>query len=270
MKDISVTYLGGSGFLTWYGDTGFLFDASKNSPDERILPDSETLSRFSRLFVFVSQHHENTFDPEIYEIVPDHTVFFLGYDIPEPYTGIRLKPGETTQIDGLTVKAYDSTDEGVSFLISLDGITLFHAGNLNLWHWRDESSVTEIEAAEQDFYNCVAPIIEDRPEIDIAFFPVDPRQGSMYDVGAGYFLMNLKPHVMIPMHFQGRGDVALRFAVTNENDATKVIALQKAGDQTSVSIPDSEQTAPDQKLIDFLKNNPAEEPEEAIQDHACR
>ena len=85
MKDISVTYLGGSGFLAWYGDTGFLFDASKNGPDERILPEPETLNAFRRLFVFISHHHLNNFDPDIYSIVPEHAVFFLGYDIPDEF-----------------------------------------------------------------------------------------------------------------------------------------------------------------------------------------
>ena len=266
MKDISVTYLGGSGFLTWYGDTGFLFDASSTGPDERILPEPETLRAFRRLFVFISHHHSNNFDPGIYSIVPEHTVFFLGYDIPDEYEGMRLKPGEETYLEGLSVKAFDSTDEGVSFLINLEGITLFHAGNLNLWHWREESSITEIEAAEQAFYDCIAPILSEKPDIDVAFFPVDPRQGSMYDAGAGYFLMNLKPRVMIPMHFQGRGDVAMRFAVTNENDATKIIVLQKAGESVTFSIPESENQAPDQKLIDFLRDNPAE-PDEPLVDN---
>lgn len=270
MKDISVTYLGGSGFLAWYGDTGFLFDASKNGPDERILPEPETLNAFRRLFVFISHHHLNNFDPDIYSIVPEHAVFFLGYDIPDEYEGIRLNPGEESYLDGLTVKAFDSTDAGVSFLITLDGITLFHAGNLNLWHWREESSVTEIEAAEQDFYDCIEPIISEKPQIDVAFFPVDPRQGSMYDAGAGYFLMNLKPRVMIPMHFQGRGDVAMRFAVTNENDDTKVIVLQKAGETVTFSIPESENQAPDQKLLDFLRDNPIEPDESPDGEAASR
>lgn len=271
MKDISIRYLGGSGFLVWYDETGFLFDASSTGADDQMMPDEETLRAFDRLYVFASHHHEQHFDPELYSIVPENTRFFLGFDIPESYEGIHMQPGDEVSVDNMTVTAYDSTDEGVSFLISISGITLFHAGNLNLWHWRDESTIVEIEAAERDFYRCLEPLIQKKTVIDIAFFPVDPRQGRMHDAGANYFLMNLKPRILIPMHFQGRGDVVRRFAINNENTATKVIALSETGEQVTVSIPETEETAPDQKLLDFLRDHPAPEddvPEDTVSEEA--
>ena len=91
-----------------------------------------------------------------------------------------------------------------------------------------------------------------KENIDLAFFPVDPRQGSMYDAGAGYFVMTVKPKIMIPMHFQGRGDVAMRFALTGENKHTKIIALETPGETIDLSIPDTDETAPDRKLKALL------------------
>ena len=88
--------------------------------------------------------------------------------------------------------------------------------------------------------------------IDVAFFPVDPRQGSMYDAGAGYFVMTVKPKILIPMHFQGRADVAVRFAVTGETASTKVVALQEPRDHIELHIPDTDETAPDRKLRELL------------------
>lgn len=145
------------------------------------------------------------FSPTIYDLCGEKATYILGFDIPEPHRGVRMAPGDERGFGALTVHAYGSTDEGVSFYVNFAGITLFHAGDLNLWHWRDESSITEIEAAERAFYDCVAPI--PKQKIDVAFFPVDPRQGSMYDAGAGYFIMTVKPKFFIPMHFQGRPDV---------------------------------------------------------------
>lgn len=250
MKDIAVTYLGGSGFLVALGDIGLLFDASEIGPDLRILPDKETLSAFRKLYVFVSHRHDDHFSESIYSLCGETAVYIVGFDLPEPYRGVRMNPGETQGFGPVTVKAFGSTDEGVSFLVTCTGITLFHAGDLNLWHWRDESSVVEIEAAEKLFYECVAPI--PKGEIDVAFFPVDPRQGSMYDAGAGYFVMDVKPRVLFPMHFQGRGDVALRFAITGETKTTKIVALQEAGDHIDLHIPDTDDSAPDKKLRDLL------------------
>ena len=177
MKDIAIDYLGGSGFLVSLGGTGLLFDASESGPDRRALPDQAALAAFEKLYVFVSHHHDDHFSPAIYDLCGENATYILGFDIPQPYKGVRMSPGEARTFGALTVNAYGSTDEGVSFCVDFAGVTLFHAGDLNLWHWRDESSVTEIESAERAFYDCVAPI--PKQKIDVAFFPVDPRQGSM-------------------------------------------------------------------------------------------
>ena len=250
MKNIAVEYLGGSGFLVSIGETGMLFDASDHGADKRQMPSKETLSAFDRLLVFVSHHHDDHFSPAIYELCGEDAIYVLGFDVPQPYAGERLSVGEERSFGPVTVRAFGSTDEGVSFLVTYAGITLFHAGDLNLWHWRDESSINEIEAAEQAFYDCVAPIPQQA--IDVAFFPVDPRQGSMYDAGAGYFVMSVKPRILIPMHFQGRSDVALRFSVTADTPHTKIVALQEPGDHIDLHIPDTDESAPDRKLKELL------------------
>ena len=252
MKDIAVEYLGGSGFLVSIDDVGLLFDASENGADRRVLPDKAHLAAFRRLYVFISHRHDDHFSPTVYDLCGEDAIFILGYDVPQPYRGVRMKPDEERSFGPVTVHAYGSTDEGVSFLVTYMGIRIFHAGDLNLWHWRDESSITEIEAAERAFYGCVAPIPKE--SIDVAFFPVDPRQGSMYDAGAGYFVMTVKPRVFIPMHFQGRGDVALRFAAANGTPHTRVAALQSPGDSLSLRIPESDDSAPDRKLKELLED----------------
>ena len=250
MKDIAVTYLGGSGFLVAMGDVGLLFDASEHGHDMRILPEKEALEAFRKLYVFVSHAHDDHFSESIYSLCGENAVYIVGFDVPQPHRGVRMNPGDEQGFGPVHVRAFGSTDEGVSFLIECAGIKLFHAGDLNLWHWRDESSVLEIEAAEKRFYECVAPI--PKSKIDVAFFPVDPRQGSMYDAGAGYFIMDVKPRIFIPMHFQGRGDVALRFAITGETSATRVVALQEPGDHVDLQIPDTDESAPDRKLKELL------------------
>lgn len=168
---------------------------------------------------------------------------FWALTFPNRIAACAWPPGDERGFGALTVHAYGSTDEGVSFYVNFAGITLFHAGDLNLWHWRDESSITEIEAAERAFYDCVAPI--PKQKIDVAFFPVDPRQGSMYDAGAGYFIMTVKPKFFIPMHFQGRPDVALRFAVTGE---TRRPASSRWNSPATISICTCRKTKPPRRI----------------------
>jgi len=250
VKDIAIEYLGGSGFLAAVGETGLLFDASEHGPDKRILPDKQTLSSFKKLYVFVSHHHSDHFSETIYDLCGEDAVYIVGFDVPQPHRGVRMKPGEERGFGPVQVRACGSTDEGVSFLVEYAGITFFHAGDLNLWHWRDESSINEIQHAEKAFYDCIAQI--PKKNIDVAFFPVDPRQGSMYDAGAGYFVMTVKPRIMIPMHFQGRGDVAMCFALTGETKHTRIVALEHPGDAFDLNLPDTDETAPDRKLKELL------------------
>ena len=167
MKDIAVTYLGGSGFLVALGDIGLLFDASEHGADPRILPGREDLAAFRKLDVFVSHRHADHFSETIYDLCGESAVYIVGFDVPQPYRGVRMNPGDEQGFGPVNVRAFGSTDEGVSFLVTCAGVSLFHAGDLNLWHWRDESSIMEIEAAERAFYDCVAPI--PKGEIDVAF-----------------------------------------------------------------------------------------------------
>ena len=244
MKVIDILYLGGSGFFFRSGGTGLLFDACGRGTDARIVPEKESIDALDSLYVFVTHHHAGHFSPEIYELCGEKAHFILSNDLPEQYAGEHMSPGDQFEFPDLKIQAFRSTDEGVSYLVEWDGVTLFHAGDLNLWHWRDISTIVEIEQAERDFEDCIREIPRD--VIDIACFPVDPRQGSMYDAGAGSFVMTVRPHLLLPMHFQGRADAARHFAIHNETNHTRIEVLERAGDSMSLTFgsPDDEPEEP--------------------------
>ena len=97
MKDIAVEYLGGSGFLVTIGETGFLFDASEHGADRRILPDKEALAAYRKLYVFVSHRHDDHFSASIYDLCGEDAVYIVGFDVPQPYRGVRMKPGDSSR-----------------------------------------------------------------------------------------------------------------------------------------------------------------------------
>ena len=134
--------------------------------------------------------------------------------------------------DEVTVTAFDSTDLGVSFLVDFLGVRFFHAGDLNFWHWREESSMQEIDEADQEFRKAVRPIAQEK--IDVAFFPVDPRQGTMFEAGANYFILSVKPRILIPMHYFHRADAATEYARTASCRTTEVLCLPGYGDQVRI------------------------------------
>jgi hypothetical protein len=163
-----------------------------------------------------------------------------------------MAPGDILKLnDELSVTAFDSTDLGVSFLADFCGIRVFHAGDLNFWHWREESTMQEIEEADAEFRKAVLPI--SREKIDIAFFPVDPRQGTMFEAGANYFILSVKPRILIPMHYFHRAETAMDYARTASCRTTEVIAMPGYGDRLmvrmdeehylNVSFPDPETPA---------------------------
>jgi hypothetical protein len=165
-----------------------------------------------------------------------------------------MAPGDTVRFsDELTVTAFDSTDLGVSFLADFCGIRIFHAGDLNFWHWREESTMQEIEEADAEFHKAVIPI--SRESIDVAFFPVDPRQGAMFEAGANYFILSVKPRILIPMHYFHRAETAIDYARTASCRTTEVIALPGYRDRLRI-------TTDDDHYLDV--SFPSEEEEAAI------
>jgi hypothetical protein len=94
----------------------------------------------------------------------------------------------------------------------------------------------DIEEADAEFRKVVSTI--SGQDIDIAFFPVDPRQGAMYEAGANYFIMSVKPQILVPMHYFHRADVALEYARTASSRDTEVIAMPLYGDTIRIETDD--------------------------------
>lgn len=92
----------------------------------------------------------------------------------------------------MSVRAFGSTDVGVSFLLQAGGKKIFHAGDLNNWHWMDESTEAEWKGAEKNFLHELDDLYAYTPEVDVAMFPVDPRLGKEYMRGAGQFVTKIK------------------------------------------------------------------------------
>ena len=215
-------------FDYWRGEHGEL------TPDRQLTTD--ILKQYENVFVFISHEHIDHLDPIVFTWSEVGNVsYIVSSDMPVGTRGKRMAPGDTLKLsDELTVTAFDSTDLGVSFLADFCGIRVFHAGDLNFWHWREESTMLEIEEADAEFRKAVQPISAEK--IDVAFFPVDPRQGTMFEAGANYFILTVKPRILIPMHYFHRADTAMDYARTASCRTTEVIALPGYGDSIRIEM----------------------------------
>ena len=240
-KTLIITHYYHSGFSVADENVLLVFDYWRGEEGE-LTPELELtgveLAKYRNVYVFISHEHIDHMDPIVFSWKNAANVsYIVSSDMPVGTRGKRMAPGDTLNLlDGLSVTAFDSTDLGVSFLINWDDFRLFHAGDLNYWHWREESTMQEIEESETEFRKAIEPLTKEH--IDLAFFPVDPRQGYMYDAGANYFIIAVKPTLLIPMHYFHRADVAMEFARTAGNRNTEVVAMPGYGDIMRLDITD--------------------------------
>ena len=101
-------------------------------------------------------------------------------------------------------------------------------------------TLREIAQSEEDFANAMASVR--RLHIDLCMFPVDPRLGGMFDAGANHFIMAVKPRVFIPMHWQGRTEVALDYARRSRTKYTESIALTQPREKVEIDFEENSLT----------------------------
>ncbi len=205
---VEVTYLEHSGFSVSIGQHFLMFDYFRGMfPGNQIKQHKYSLA-------FASHSHKDHFNKKIFHMSEYNpgARYVLSDDIKEDRSdAIKMKPGDVWKQDDIEVYAFGSTDIGVSFGIICEGIKIFHAGDLNLWTWRHQSTKKEIEEAIEMFEKELAQIPLFMDEFDIAFFPVDPRQRKDTGDGACRFLEVVKVAHMFPMHMWNKYNVIDRF-----------------------------------------------------------
>ncbi|MGC4017857.1 MAG: MBL fold metallo-hydrolase [Muricomes sp.] len=189
-----ITYLSHSGFLAELETVYFLFDFYKGE-----LPE---LKKNKKFFVFISHAHYDHYKRDIFELrerIPG-ICFILSNDI-EAEAGEDVTfvgPNEEIEVNGCKIRTFRSTDEGVAFLVKYEDDTIYHAGDLNWWHWAEESQAynTMMRRNYQHEINKL-----NSTKIDVAFVPVDPRLGEQYCWGLDCFMKRTDTQFVFPMHF---------------------------------------------------------------------
>jgi len=234
-----INYLYHSGFTLSWGDHFLVFDYYMDSPDSgrRILQNGIVGGRDfvgKKGIVFVSHAHSDHFNPCIFKWRESGQSirYVLSSDIRLPQQAHYINEGEELTIDGLHIRAFGSTDAGVSFLIEGDGLSIFHAGDFNLWHWQEESTPQQVAQAKYAFLQEIKKMKELFPPLDIAFFPCDPRMKKGYWAGAAYFARTFQPKMLIPMHFGAAHEACDELiAQLQEQLQTKVIKPVRRGQE---------------------------------------
>ena len=207
-------YLNHSGFLVETDHHYLVFDYYPHAPYGNLEGGILCLSDLAAdkpLAVFVSHAHYDHYSPEVHRFAAERpgTIVFLGDDIDPTDDATTIRPGADITMDGIRVRALRSTDQGVAFLVTVDGLTLYHAGDLNWWHWlgENEAWLRQVDAAYQGEIAKLAG-----ESIDLAFVPVDPRLEGAALWGAQYFMKTVGARWLVPMHMWERYGICQELA----------------------------------------------------------
>lgn len=164
------------------------------------------------LYIFCSHSHADHYSPLVHMLFAEHRggAHYIFHEevrssVPEAYRPAVhfLATGESMQIGLLQIKAYGSTDLGGSFYVEEEGCRIFHAGDLNNWHWNEEADPEYIAQYEEQWHQELARLTADHLELDLLMFPTDLRLGRDYLKGLRELLGQIPVGTLAPMHLNG-------------------------------------------------------------------
>lgn len=234
---MKITYVHHSAFLVELTSAALLFDYTQGP-----LPE---LDKNKPLIIFASHRHGDHYSEKIFDLGTGlrEVHYVLSDDISKKKVreelGERIlfvKPGETFRLsfnDGrntqLEVTTFNSTDEGVAFLVKGDGAAIYHAGDLNNWRWEGEPEEWNRDMAKKYLLE-VDQLAGVR--IDAAFLPLDPRQEGAFYLGFDEFMRKAEVLHAFPMHCWGNFSVIGQLKAMEVSDPyrDRIIMIERDGD----------------------------------------
>lgn len=222
-----VTYLGHSGFSVETDKYFLIFDyieryeyEEEGDIVEQVRVDFDSIKK--PIIMFQSHWHYDHYNKAFHEKLANNTniTTILGdikSNLPRTYT---LKPRQCLKLDDIEIHTAKSTDTGVCYLIKVDGLVIYFAGD----HidWGDDDPNNEYYWEEIDYLNSLAD------HVDYAFIPVCTFYGEEKERitnSALYAIEKMKPLETYPMHSSTTTKPYYAFAeiVRNKAIKTKVV-----------------------------------------------
>lgn len=155
------------------------------------------------LVVFVSHNHADHYDKRIWQLEGPLTNFVLDFGCRTTGRGHKnvtfVKPYERRNLGDLVVETLASNDDGVAYVVSVEGRTIYHAGDLNVWWWDRPTVENEGSLA---FCRGELTRIVTKP-VDVAMVPLDVRlaepDGPIRSIEL--FMQEVGAELVFPMHY---------------------------------------------------------------------
>jgi hypothetical protein len=220
-----------------------LFDFYKDAPreDGTNWVTDYLLNKEEELYVLCSHSHSDHFNPEIllWKNRKKNIHYIFSNEVMKSGNTAHndacyLKKEEVFEDHRLKIKAFGSTDAGGSFLLGHNNQLIFHAGDLNNWHWNEEVSKEEALSFENSFL-CELELLSEKAErLRVVMFPVDPRLGGDYMRGAEQFISRIETDYFLPMHFGEKYDKANQFEKVASKYGCTYLSLSHPGQSFTI------------------------------------
>ena len=233
-----IWYLYHSGFAVQTARHFLIFDYWKQSPKGKGLEsgviDPAALKEHD-VIAFASHKHGDHFNRGILgwgQVIPRYRLV-LSDDIPKAPGALMVGQGSRLSQSDFELETLISNDEGVAFVLDIDGLRIYHAGDLNWWHWEGEPD-DDNKGMEESYKSQVA-LLQNR-QIDIAFVPVDPRLEDQYAWGINHLMQTVDVRKVFPMHFGKDGQVVDRLLndEASKGYREKIVKLVRRGDSVEI------------------------------------
>lgn len=244
-QQMKLDYIYHSGFAIEAEGVTVIIDYYKDSSEEeynRGIVHDHLLRKPGALYVLATHFHPDHFNREVltWKTVRPDIHYIFSKDIAKHGRASQdeatyIGKGDSYEDENILIRAFGSTDAGISFLIDLQGMRLFHAGDLNNWHWSEESTPQEVRKAEGDFLAEVKLLQQTAPRVDVAMFPVDNRMGKDYMRGAEQFVERIKTTIFAPMHFGEGYEGGNAFRGFAERHGCRFLAITHRGQSFEIS-----------------------------------
>jgi ankyrin repeat protein/L-ascorbate metabolism protein UlaG (beta-lactamase superfamily) len=220
--EAAMWYLGNCGWAVRTANNFLIFDywsPEGESPDAclangGICPDEIADQHVT---VLVTHEHGDHYDPAIFRWADEHEdiAYVYGFrpqDLPEGSVGagmgadyagpdyIHVGPRQTRSVNGLDISTIRANDAGVGYLVKVDGVTIYHAGDHAGW----------ADGERDGYFAEIDHLATLTDSVDLAMINVtgchahDPER---LREGAAYTVRTLGPNVVVPTHGHEREHV---------------------------------------------------------------
>jgi len=229
---LKIVYIYHDCFAIISGGQALLFDYPEN-----LSPEAEEALRNAvrgkNLITLTSHSHADHFTEKLLNLEEEAQAFtcIVSGDVAQKSPKcarkcLVIEERQMLRLDNLEVKAYGSSDLGVSYLVKIGDAKIYFAGDNADWS-RSQLPEQVNQQIRETFHRVIREAAEEAP-VDIAFATLCQICRNLG--GISHVIRMLRPRLTVPMHLAGQTELIAEHRSSLEKLGTKIFAYTRPGD----------------------------------------